>query len=125
MNQKDTLSNSKFLKNNEEYLKAHYQLVKKRSITPDTHKIKEVEISEDYSIYKDKYEYKGNSVIHFGINKQSELLAQEVFNHNKKPFVKDLLDLETKSNISKNTNKYEEYSKTINLTPTVFKKGAE
>jgi len=35
MNQKDTLSNSKFLKNNEEYLKAHYQLVKKRSITPD------------------------------------------------------------------------------------------
>ena len=115
MNQKDTLSNSKFLKNNEEYLKVHYQLVKKRSITPDTHKIKEVEISGDYSIYKDKYEYKGNSVIHFGINKQSELLAQEVFNHNKKPFVKDLLDLETKSNISKNTNKYEEYSKTINL----------
>jgi hypothetical protein len=115
MNQKDTLSNSKFLKNNEEYLKAHYQLVKKRSITPDTHKIKEVEIFEDYSIYKDKYEYKGNSVIHFGINKQSELLVQEVLNHNKKPFVKDLLDLETKSNISKNTNKYEEYSKTINL----------
>jgi len=115
MNQKETLSNSKFLKDNEEYLKTHYQLVQKRSITPDTHKIKEVEISENYSIYKDKYEYKGNSVIHFGINKQSELLAQEVFNHNKKPFVKDLLDLETKSNISKNTNKYEEYSKTINL----------
>jgi hypothetical protein len=76
MNQKDTLSNSKFLKNNEEYLKAHYQLVKKRSITPDTHKIKEFEISEDYSIYKDKYEYKGNSVIHFGINKKSQLLLK-------------------------------------------------
>ena len=87
MNQKETLSNSKFLKDNEEYLKTHYQLVQKRSITPDTHKIKEVEIFEDFSIYKDKYEYKGNTVIHFGINKQRELLEQEVFNHNKKPFI--------------------------------------
>ena len=109
MSSKEAHENSKIFKSNEAFLERHKEITKKRSITPDTHKINEVQISEDFSIYKDKYEYKGNSVIHFGINSYEKILEEEG---------QQFIDSDVKSQSAysdKNINGIKHHSLEINL----------
>ena len=69
----------------------------------------------DHQFYVDEYQYKGNTVLRFGINKYCNGLKENLNIHNSNQMEFSGKKLETLSNISQET-KYKEFSSLIKLT---------
>jgi len=121
----------------ETQLNKHVSYIKTRSITPETFKSRrfieettqKIEIStenkQDIPLYLiDEYQFEKKDttshVFHFRVNPYHKELKDELEKHNKNPLIEtNIENIETKSNQSgksANTNKQEEFSKTIKLT---------